>query len=333
MLTVAVVVVAVAVVLLGDDLVAFEQTHAQQQWQGHLAFDRAQDPGVGLDVAQLVFESLQSGFFNQIAFVQQQHVAVNDLGPGYFAIQQLFAEVFGVDQGDDRVKPGSIAQVTAQKGHRHRQRVGQTSGFNHQIINGLGPLENAVHRIEQLTVDRAADAAVAEFDSVFTGGNDQIIVDANFTKLVDKNCRLQTLLIAENVIEKGGFPCPKKAGQNRHRQRPAHARRIHGCGRGGGGRGHGMPCTQADLSEAILGGAIHSAPLGASVFLRSRCRVDLRPRVVQAISATQAKDTPMPIQMPAARRRPSWPSQVLRRWDRDVTSSNRAPWPSSRPAK
>ena len=47
-----VVVVVLGVLLLGHHLVALKQTHAQQQRQAHLPLHRAEDAGVGLDVAQ-----------------------------------------------------------------------------------------------------------------------------------------------------------------------------------------------------------------------------------------------------------------------------------------
>ena len=52
MLVVVVVVVVLGVLLLGHHLVALKQTHAQQQRQAHLPLHRAEDAGVGLDVAQ-----------------------------------------------------------------------------------------------------------------------------------------------------------------------------------------------------------------------------------------------------------------------------------------
>ena len=52
MRVVVVVVVVLGVLLLGHHLVALKQTHAQQQRQAHLPLHRAEDAGVGLDVAQ-----------------------------------------------------------------------------------------------------------------------------------------------------------------------------------------------------------------------------------------------------------------------------------------
>ena len=242
---VTMIVIAVAVVLLGDHLVALEQAHAQQQRQGNLAVDRPEDAGVGLDGAQLALEGLKPGLVDQVAFVQQQHVAVDDLGPGHLAVEHCVAEVLGVHQGDDGVEPRAVAQVAAQKGHRHRQRVSQAGCLNDQVIDRFRSVQDPVDRIQQFTVDRAADAPVAQFNGVLSSGNDQIVVNADLAKFIDKNGSFEPLLIAENVVEKGGLSSSKKTGQDRHRQRSAGVDRVQCCVWRGGGRGHGLPCDQA----------------------------------------------------------------------------------------
>ncbi len=221
-LAVAVVVVAVAVILFGHHLVALEQADAQQQRQRHLTVDRAQDAGIALDLLQAAFQLSKSRLLNQVALVEQQHVAVNDLGPSHLAFEQLVTEVFGVDQGDDRIQTRRVAQVAAQKCHRDRQRIGQAGGFHHQVIDRLGAIQNPVDRLQQFTVDRAADAAVAELDHVVTGGDHQIVVDADLAEFIDQHGGLEALLVAENVVEQCGLAGPEKPGQDRDRQ----ARRL-----------------------------------------------------------------------------------------------------------
>ena len=122
-LAVAVRVVAIAVVLLRHDLVALKQAHAQQQGKGDLPLHRPEDARIGLDLPQLRFQGAEPLFGHQVALVEQQHVAVHDLGPGYLALQQVIAEVLRIHQGDDRVEAGRVAQVAAQEGHGHWQRV------------------------------------------------------------------------------------------------------------------------------------------------------------------------------------------------------------------
>ena len=106
---VPVVVVAVLVILLGGHLVAFKQANAQQQGQAHLALHRVQDPGVGLDLPQAPLHLRQALRAHQVALVEQQDVAIHHLGAGHLAVEDLVAEVLGIDQRDDRVQPGLVA--------------------------------------------------------------------------------------------------------------------------------------------------------------------------------------------------------------------------------
>ena len=210
-----VVVVAVAVVLLGHHLVALEQAHAQQQRQRYPPLHRAQDAGVGLDAAQLAFQVLQARLVHQVALVEQDHVAVHDLCPAHLAFEGVRPEVFGVHQGDDRVEPGGIPQVAAQEGHRHRQRIRQPGGLHHQIVHRFGAIEDPVHRVEQLSVDRAADAAVAQLHHVLAGGHHEVVVDADLAELIHQNGRLHALLVGEDVVEQRGLACTEEPGEDR----------------------------------------------------------------------------------------------------------------------
>ena len=284
---VAVVVVAVVVVLFGGHLVALEQPHAQQQRQGHLPLHRAQDAGIGLDGAQLLLHLLQPWLLHQVAFVEQQDVAVHHLGSGHLPLQDLVAEVLRVDQGDDRIEAGLIAQVAAQEGHRHRQGIRQAGGLHHQVIHRIGAIEDSIHGLQQLAVDRAADAAVAELHHVVAGGDDQVVVDADLAEFVHQHRRFHPVLVGEDVVEQGGFARPEKTREDRHRQ-----------GRGGGiqngaggGAGHaGLRSLQSVWSRGCQGG------------VQNRKLVFTNPPRTLFVAVPDA---------PESVRDPSWPSKLL----------------------
>ena len=113
---VGVIVIEVLVFLLGlffDNLVGFEQAHAQQQWQGDIPFDRMQEASIGFDLAEHPFKLFEPFWGNQVGLVQHQDVAVKHLSSADLGIEDLFAKVFGIDQGDDRIQTGFIAQIAA----------------------------------------------------------------------------------------------------------------------------------------------------------------------------------------------------------------------------
>ena len=120
---VVVMVVRVLVFLLGlflNNLVGFEQSNAQQQGQGHIPFDRMQEASIGFDLAEHPFQLFEPFWGNQITFVQHQDVAVKHLSPAHLGIEDLLSKVLGINHGDDRIQARFIAQITAEKRHRHR---------------------------------------------------------------------------------------------------------------------------------------------------------------------------------------------------------------------
>ena len=105
-------------------------------------------------------------------------------------------------------------QLTAKEGHGHRQGIGQTGGFDDDVIERLRAFNHPFHRLHQLVVDRAADATVAQLHHVFIGGDDQIVVDADFTELIHQHRGLHPLLIAQDVIQQRGFSRSEEAAEN-----------------------------------------------------------------------------------------------------------------------
>ena len=109
---VGVLVMGVFALLLGllfNDLVGFEQAHAQQQWQRHIPFDRMQKASIGFDFTEHPFQLLEAFWWDQISFVEHQDVAIEHLSSADLGIEDLFSKVLGVDQRDDRIEACFIA--------------------------------------------------------------------------------------------------------------------------------------------------------------------------------------------------------------------------------
>ena len=172
------------------------------------------DARVVLHGPQRLLQFLNPLFRHQITFVQEQDVAVDHLGPAHLGVEHGFIEVFGIDQRDDRVKPCGIPQLAAQERHGHRQRIGEARGLHNDVVHRFRTLEDSLHSTQQLVIDRAADAAIAELHGVVIRGDDQIVIDSDLTELVDQHGGFHTLLIAEDVIQQGGFARPQKAAEN-----------------------------------------------------------------------------------------------------------------------
>ena len=199
-----------------NNLVRFEQTDAQQQRQGNIAFDRMKNAGIVLHSPKGLLKILQTLFWHKVAFVQEQDVAVDHLGSSHLGVEHVVVKIFSVDQSDDRIEPCGVPQLASQERHGNRQRVCQAGGFHHDVIHGAGSVQDPLHCAQQLVIDGAADAAITEFNGVVVGGNDQIVVDPDLTELVHEHSRFHTLLITENVIQQGGLSCSQKATENGH---------------------------------------------------------------------------------------------------------------------
>ena len=158
MTAMAVVVIAVAVVEAGvldrgGHFVGLEQTHAEQQCQGHITLHRSQDACVVFDGAQRRFHLRQPFLAHEITFVQQQDVAVDHLSATHLRIEEAGFKILRIDQGDDRVQARLVPQLTAEEGHRHGQRIGQARGFNNDVIERVRAFKNPLDRIHQFAVD------------------------------------------------------------------------------------------------------------------------------------------------------------------------------------
>jgi hypothetical protein len=83
----AVVMVAIVMLLLRRHPITFKQANAEQQRQGHLPFDAAENAGIRLDLTQLAFELLQPLLTDKVALIEQKHVSINDLGAGHLPLE------------------------------------------------------------------------------------------------------------------------------------------------------------------------------------------------------------------------------------------------------
>ena len=93
-----------------------------------------QDAGVVLHVAKLLLNSLEAFRGDQVHLVQQQDVAVNHLSPTHLRVQHGLIEVFGIDEGDDRIQSRLLPQFAAQKGHGHWQGISKPRGLHHDVV-------------------------------------------------------------------------------------------------------------------------------------------------------------------------------------------------------
>ena len=70
-----------------------------------------------------------------------------------------------------------------------------------------------MHRLLQLPIDRAADAAVAELHQLITGGHHELVVDPHLAEFIFQHGAAQHMLVAKDVVEQGGLTSAEKASE------------------------------------------------------------------------------------------------------------------------
>jgi len=116
------------------------------------------------------------------------------------AREEVEAEIAGVRDCDDRVDAHEIAKLRAQKRQGDRQRVCNAGALDHEVIDSFGALQYPERRIDEVVVERAADAAIAELDHVVVGGDDQIAIDPDLADLVDDDPDPQPVPARQDVV-------------------------------------------------------------------------------------------------------------------------------------
>ena len=241
------------VLLIGEESIRLEQADAEDERERKAALRGLDDPRALLDPADAALDRPQTRRVDQVALVEQHHVAVAQLIARGLALEQIEAEAAGVRDGDDRIDAGELPELRAQEGQHHRQRIGEPGGLDHEVVDPAVTGENPEDRIDEIVVDRAADAAVFQLHHVVVGGDDQLAVDAEFAELVDDDGGAQSVLVGEDVLHQRGFSAAEKAGDDGHGQ--ARLGRMGGKSRGRGG-GHGdLRSRAASFGAACLSGA------------------------------------------------------------------------------
>ena len=175
-----------------------------------------------------------------------QHQAVGDGGllERFVMAVELAGAVHGIHRGDDVAEAEMVAQDVL--GHQRvddGRRIGETRGFDDKApeARDLAALAAAVkfaHRRRQIATDGATQTARLQHHRVAVDAFQQVVVEADFAELVDKNRGVGHAGIAEKAGEQRRLATAKGAGDDVDRDRAAHqASRARSAGsRGSHGR-------------------------------------------------------------------------------------------------
>src|SRR5262249_29803866 len=175
-------------------------------------------PRIGIDAADVRLDVGKLIRLHQVGLVDQDHVGEGDLVLGLGRVLEPVLEPFGVGDGHDRVKLGLAAHILVHKERlSDRRRVGEAGGLDNDGVElALAP-HQAIDDAHEIAAHGAADAAVVHLEHFLVGAHDQVVVDADFTKLVDDDGKLLPVLLRQDAVEQRRLAGAKIAGQHRHR--------------------------------------------------------------------------------------------------------------------
>ena len=136
-----------------------------------------------------------------------------------------------------RIHPRARAYLRpAESGHKGLRKR-QTTGFHHDPIELIRPLEQKFHRGQELLLHGAAEAAIGQLHDApgafllraEAAAGDQVPIDAHLAEFIDQHGQTATA-VEQQAAQEGGLPSSQKAGDHGYGQ-AARARRGLCCGR------------------------------------------------------------------------------------------------------
>ena len=227
MLAMTMLVVAVAVIVglqevrveveLGVQVEAAQVEHLVQR---DLAEMHGLDRRARVHVPDPVLELGQLRLRHQVGLADEDLVGKAELAPRLLAVVELLLRMLGIDQREDRVEQIALGDLLVhEEGLRHRARIGQTGGLDHdalEVEQALALLgRQQLQRAAQVFADGAADAAVAHLDDLLLGVGDQDVgVDVFLAELVLDHGDLLAMRLGQHALEQGGLAGSEESGQD-----------------------------------------------------------------------------------------------------------------------
>lgn len=198
----------------GQSLINIKHVHVENIPQIHPRMAGRKKGRVRIEPADAVFQVLQFLLGDQIAFIKQDEIRHPNLFGHGFGLLHLLADLFGVNDSDNRVQAHKLRQSWyVEKGLGNGAGIRDACGFDKQVIEptAVEKLLNAAH---QILPHRATDATIIELDDLLFRILNQLTINSNGANFIDQDAKLVVTLRLENVIEQRGLSGAKKTGQD-----------------------------------------------------------------------------------------------------------------------
>ena len=156
------------------------------------------------------FHAVQFLRRHQIGLVQHDDVGEGNLVGGLVAIGQAGRQMLGVDHCDDRIQPGfGLDVVVDEERLRHRGGIGEAGGLDDDAVELVAPLHQAADDADQVAAHGATDAAVVHLEHFLIAVHDEVVINAEFTELVDHHGVFPTVFSVRMRLSKVVLPAPR----------------------------------------------------------------------------------------------------------------------------
>ena len=172
-------------------------------------------------VLEAVHQSIQGRRGHQVAFADEDLVGKAHLATRLLAVVELAGRVFGVHQGQHTVEQILLGHfIVHEEGLCHWAGICQAGGLDDHPLKVDLAFAFARGQVlqggAQIVSNGAANATIAHLDDVLGGVGDQdLVVDVLFTKLVFNDRDFLAVGLAEHAFEQGGFARTQKTGEDR----------------------------------------------------------------------------------------------------------------------
>ena len=128
---------------------------------------------------------------------------------------QVLLEMPRIHQRDDGIDHELFLQVVVEEeGLRHRTRVGHAGGLDQDVVEAVAALGELAQHADQVAAHRAADAAIAGFEDLLFGADDQLVVDADLAEFVLDHGDALAVVLGKDAVQQRGLAGTQEAGQH-----------------------------------------------------------------------------------------------------------------------
>ena len=171
-----------------------------------------------IDFFQARFDHGQLRIIDELGLVQHDLIRKRDLFNCFAAVSQAQQDMLRIDERRDGIEYRALLQEMIDKeGLHHRPRIGKAGRLDDDRIEIAVFCEQAMQRADQVAAHGAADAAIVHFEQFFISIDDQVIVDADFAKLVDDDGIAMAMVFRQDAVQQRGLAGTEVSGQDRDR--------------------------------------------------------------------------------------------------------------------